>query len=622
VGVARLRLACLWLSQTARALADNCLRMLVILQVARHGGIDAQAAWYQVTPFYILPFLLLAPLNGVLSNRWPKRHVLVGACVANVLTALVLLWELQPENDPRSACLYLMLVMIGSAIYSPARYALLPAVAEDTRIPLARVTGWIETGGAAAVVLGLLWGFPLHDSQMAIPFILGTNLLAVLAALPAEFPSDVCRPEPVGAAVGGFFRDARRIFRSAESRDCLLGLACFMALVVVGTGSLWTYMSVLEKRAPLLLVLLFIALGAAAGSLVASLQGHPRRTLGLVPFGATGMLLALAWCGVTGELGGPSIALGFMGGLVNVPLRTRLQRSVPADARGNAMAVSNAVNYLFIVGLSAILFALAHFEVLGPAGQLALLVGLAALGAAISWKALFRQAFEICVELFFWPCYRVHAHGPGVEGFPLQGPVLVIANHTAWFDPLFVGKALPRRLFPMMTSEFYDLPVVYWIFAHLFEAIRVQAATFRREAPEIRQAIAVLDHGDCLSLFPEGRLRRQPVPLLRKFGRGVWHILRERPDTPVVLCWVEGGYGSFASYFNGKPMQNKRPDFWRRIDVAVCAPQVLPAAILADHRATRTYLMRECLKARAILGLEVPPLPEAGAEKEDEGDEA
>src|SRR6516165_3878818 len=76
VRVARLRLACLWLSQTARVLADNCVRMLIVLYVAHAGGADAQSAWYLVTPFFILPFLLLAPLNGVLSNSLPKCCVL------------------------------------------------------------------------------------------------------------------------------------------------------------------------------------------------------------------------------------------------------------------------------------------------------------------------------------------------------------------------------------------------------------------------------------------------------------------------------------------------------------------------------------------------------------------
>ena len=52
---------------------------------------------------------------------------------------------------------------------------------------------------------------------------------------------------------------------------------------------------------------------------------------------------------------------------------------------------------------------------------------------------------------------------------------------------------------------------------------------------------------------------------LSQFGQGVWHILHERPDTPVVVCWIEGGWGCYFSYYNGPPTVNKRFDWWRRI---------------------------------------------------------
>jgi 1-acyl-sn-glycerol-3-phosphate acyltransferase len=140
-------------------------------------------------------------------------------------------------------------------------------------------------------------------------------------------------------------------------------------------------------------------------------------------------------------------------------------------------------------------------------------------------------------------------------------------------------------------------------------AIRVEASEFRREAPELKQAIEALDRGECLVIFPEGRMRRRDDQLLHRFGQGVWHILHERPAIPVVTCWIEGGWGSCFSYFGGPPLTKKKWDFWRRIDVAVNEAAVLDPAILADHRATRAYLMETCLNARRYLGLEIPASP-------------
>ena len=157
-----------------------------------------------------------------------------------------------------------------------------------------------------------------------------------------------------------------------------------------------------------------------------------------------------------------------------------------------------------------------------------------------------------------------------------------------------------------MLAKFYDIRGIRWVMEHVVRAIRVPLKKYRREAPELRQAIEELQSGGCVLLFPEGFLRRTEERLLKLFGQGIWHILREAPETPVVVCWIEGGWGSYCSYKDGPPMKNKKRDFWRRIDIAVEMPRVLPAEILADHRSTRRYLMRACLEARRHLGLPVP----------------
>ena len=118
-------------------------------------------------------------------------------------------------------------------------------------------------------------------------------------------------------------------------------------------------------------------------------------------------------------------------------------------------------------------------------------------------------------------------------------------------------------------------------------------------------------------LFPEGELRKCAEIPLKRFGRGVWHILHERPGTPVVVCWIEGGWGSYFSYFKGPPTKNKPMDLRHPVTVVVGEPQVLSPELLADQRLTRNYLMQECLRLRETLGL--PPVaaepPEEDAAK-------
>lgn len=606
---ARVRMGFLCASSTLRVLADWCLRWFVFLETFESGRFARDSAWHVTTLFFVAPFLLFCPLNGVISNSLPKRWVLVGA--AALCTVAVLTFGI--TGGPWLACLGAMAV--GAAVYSPTRYALLPAVAHDTGLSLGRVNSWIEMGGAAAIVGGALLGHDLHGRfwpqaggwPLAVLAALALNFAAVLFAIPAHFPADIRRPERPVDAVHGFLSDGRRIAADRQARLALLGLAFFLALMTTGAGVLAQYALGLKDdqgERGRIRALLFVFLGVAAGSGLAGFQRHLYRGLGLVPLAVVGLLISLAWAAGTTSLAGPCLLLGLMGGILNVPLRSFYQASVPADARGSGMAFMNLAIYLVTVALAFLVFGLSEWGMLATAtAQLVFLMVLTGPGAAAAAVLALRPLLELMGECILWPFYRIRAYGPGVAAFPMRGPVLIVSNHAAWGDPLWLGKVVPRFLTPMMTSVYYDKPIVHWLMKHVAHTIRVPAATFRREAPELKDAVAALDAGRVVVVFPEGALKRKEEQWLRQFGQGVWRILHDRPDTPVVVCWVEGGWGSYTSYFNGPPTVNKRLDWWRPIRIAMESPRRLDAALLADQRATRAHLMQACIDARMYLGL-------------------
>lgn len=235
---------------------------------------------------------------------------------------------------------------------------------------------------------------------------------------------------------------------------------------------------------------------------------------------------------------------------------------------------------------------------------------------AFAWHRLFRPLFELCVEPVLWLGYRVRGRGPGLTAVPPCGPLIVIANHACWWDPLFLAKLLPRPVTPMMTAKFYDIWFLRPLMVHTFQVIRVNEVAVRKATPEVDAAVRALDEGKCLVVFPEGFLRRKEDLLLRRFGRGIWEILKARPDTPVVACWIEGGWGSWASYWNGPPARNKKIDFRRPVGVGVSAPVTVGPDALANHLRTRLYLMNEVLAARKHVGLPDVPLVELPANGE------
>jgi 1-acyl-sn-glycerol-3-phosphate acyltransferase len=211
--------------------------------------------------------------------------------------------------------------------------------------------------------------------------------------------------------------------------------------------------------------------------------------------------------------------------------------------------------------------------------------------------------------------YRVRAKGSGISAFPVRGPVMVLANHAAYLDPLFLAADISRPLTPMMTSKFYDKWFIYPLVKYLLGVIRVPEMAVKHTAPELDLAVAALDQGKCLVIFPEGYLQRKADQPLRRFGRGVWEILKARPETPVVAAWIEGNWGSFFSYFNGPPTKGKKPDVRRPITIGYTEPFTVPKDLLDDHWATRFYLMNQVGGARALVGQSRIPeekLPEKG----------
>lgn len=622
--MARLALVSLWCSQVARIMADNALRIYVVLLAASvgTGAADAaDAAWDLAAALYVLPALALAPINGALSNSLPKRRVLIAAAAWCLGVALIfaVVYAAHPWSGWWLWCL--ALAAVGNAVYSPTRYGMLPAAAHDAHLALTRVNGWIEMGSGGAILAGFVAGgflFDIHASPFgtACPVIvlgiLGLYAIGFVTALPVWFPSDVYRRDSAGQAVAGFFRDCRRVWRVRETRGCLLALAALRGLVVGSAGPIIAlYMdharTIGETLNPVTTIAIVGALvgsGFAVGSLLAGLQWHPTRILGLVPFASVGFCAGLAVAALL-EAGPWWLCLwvGAMSGIINVPLFAAYQMALPADARGNGMAVLNASGYLCMTLAALAMHALASTQVLGPAGRVGVVVIVTAVAAGFAWYYLRRDAWEQVVEIPFRVMYRVTAHGKGLDDVPVSGPLLVVANHAAYFDPVWLGCVLPRRLTGMLTSEIFDKPIMRFLGTHVVPVIRVEHR-YRRKAPELAEAVAALDRGEAVLIFPEGQMRKSEDWTLHPFGRGVWHILKERPNTPVVVCWIEGGWGSFVSYYQGKPGKNKRLDFRRRIDVAVRAPEVIPAELLANHRATRNYLMRTCANTRGLLGLE------------------
>lgn len=361
-----------------------------------------------------------------------------------------------------------------------------------------------------------------------------------------------------------------------------------------------------DRLAPVL----WLVVGSVAGAVIPLLYWAPYRALGIVLYAAIAWVAATSYGVASGHWPGwaHGIALGVIVGAIT---RGRRGPEPPEDT------------YWLVAGILGGAAAAWGFIVYGrpfaAAGDFVFADSLVLL--IWSLARLFRPAFEMTLEPVVWVMYRIYARGAGLVDFPETGACIVIANHACWLDPLFLAKVLPRPVTPMMTSRFYNLPILRRLMV-AFGVIRVSEKAIKKVAPEIAEAIAALDRGECLVIFPEGYLRRGDEQPLRRFGQGIWQILLARPNTPLFACWIEGGWGSYTSYCNGKPTRNKKVDFRRSVGVAVSPATNLAPELLKDHLQSRYYLMNLVGAARAALGVPALPRFELPSKEDERADDA
>lgn len=173
-----------------------------------------------------------------------------------------------------------------------------------------------------------------------------------------------------------------------------------------------------------------------------------------------------------------------------------------------------------------------------------------------SWPRLHDLARWVGTWLFL-PLYRLHVHHG--ERIPATGPVVLVANHSAFVDgPLLFGL-LGRRSVFLVKQEMFVGPVGLVL-------PRIGQLAVRRGEPDRRPvtaAVAVLRAGGLIGVFPEGTRGSGEVAAAQHGA--AWLA---RTTGAVVLPVVCRG--------------TRRPDGvgrrWRpRVDVLVGMPLAIPA---------------------------------------------
>ncbi|WP_232819115.1 1-acyl-sn-glycerol-3-phosphate acyltransferase [Homoserinimonas sp. OAct 916] len=177
---------------------------------------------------------------------------------------------------------------------------------------------------------------------------------------------------------------------------------------------------------------------------------------------------------------------------------------------------------------------------------------------------------------FFWPIaaivlpiMNVIARYTIIDGqkLPKTGSYVLTPNHYSEIDPLVIGLVswrLGRAPRFMTKASLFEVPVLGWLLSKTGQIPVVRAGSGRHNQP-VQAAIRLVDRGQCVVVYPEGSLTRDPDmwPMRGKTGAARLALQHDIPVIPIAHWGTQqimARYSKKISFFPRKHVTIKIGD--------------------------------------------------------------
>ena len=366
-------------AQFVSSLADSAV-LVAAIELLR---MSHAPAWHipALGPMFALFYVILAPFLGALADAVPKGKVMFISNAIKVVGCLMLLFGAHP-------LLSYAIVGLGAAAYSPAKYGILTELLPSSQ--LVKANGWVEGLTILSIILGTVMGgqlvgkvisahllafdFPLMDTGVNTAPEAAISVIVLLYVIAAAFNLRIPRTEaplqPLSFSVTTLVREFSscnaRLWNDKLGQISLATTTLFWG--VLGNVRIivfaWAAAALGYSTTQASSLVGVVAIGTAAGAIVASLRVRLDQATNVIPLGIAMGVLMIGLNFITNVYWAAPffVVLGAIGGYLVVPMNALLQhRGHNLMGAGRSIAVQNFNEQACILGLGAFYAGLTKF---------------------------------------------------------------------------------------------------------------------------------------------------------------------------------------------------------------------------------------------------------------------
>lgn len=229
-------------------------------------------------------------------------------------------------------------------------------------------------------------------------------------------------------------------------------------------------------------------------------------------------------------------------------------------------------------------------------------------GAARIRKGWGYLVIELIVRPIMWLVTKRDWRGG--ERLQVAGGIIVVPNHISWFDPLCVAHYINsqgRAVRTMAKVEVFRVPVVGRLISAA-KQIPVERGT-SRAVQSLHAAIDAVNAGECVMVYPEGTLTRDPDlwPMTAKNGVARIALSTGAPVVPLAQWGAQEVLAPYSPKLHLFPRKTIHVWAGEPVDLDDLRDQPMTASVMTE--ATNRIMRALTMQLAQIRGEEPPAVP-------------